>query len=97
MKADADEQLFNNEYCARTRALRDARGWTAEQMATALGVPPDRYRKYDYRSPLPAYLVERFCLITGTEIDYFITGKSNRPVSFVREVIETKPKHKKLG
>ena len=92
-----DEALFNNELCARTRALRDQLGWTADQMATALGIPAERYRKYEYRSPLPAYLMERFCLITRVDIEYFLTGKTNRPAVVVREVVETKRKHKKFG
>lgn len=47
-------------------------------MATALGVPPERYRKYEYRSPLPHYLLERFALIVGREIEYVLTGKTSR-------------------
>ncbi len=92
-----DEALFNNDLCGRTRALRDELGWTAEQMAVALGIPPDRYRKYETRSPLPAYLMERFCLITRCDFDYLLTGKANRPRSHIREVIETKAKRKKIA
>jgi hypothetical protein len=44
-------------------------------MATALGVPAERYRKYEYRSPLPHYLLERFALIVGRDLDYLLTGK----------------------
>lgn len=76
MSADNQELLFNNAYCARVKSLREERGWTAEQMATALGIPADRYRKYEYRSPLPCYLVERFALIVGRDVSYVITGKS---------------------
>lgn len=50
-------------------------------MATALGVPSDRYRKYEYRSPLPAYLMERFALIVGCDLEYLITGKVRRSTS----------------
>jgi transcriptional regulator with XRE-family HTH domain len=71
-----DELLFNNALCARVQTLRKERGWTAEQMATALGIPPDRYRKYETRSPLPAYLMERFATITDCELDYLLTGRS---------------------
>lgn len=71
----SEEQLFNEALVARVHRLRNERGWTAEQMATALGVPPDRYRKYEYRSPLPHYLLERFALIVGRDIDYVLTGK----------------------
>ena len=76
--ADNEELVFNDAYCQRVRDLRDERGWTAAQMATALGIPPDRYRKYEYRSPLPPYLVERFCLIVGCDIDYLLTGRSRQ-------------------
>jgi hypothetical protein len=44
-------------------------------MATALGIPPERYRKYEYRSPLPHYLLERFALIVGRDVEYVLTGK----------------------
>jgi transcriptional regulator with XRE-family HTH domain len=75
--ADADREMrFNAEFTARVRAWRDERGWTADQMATALGVPPDRYRKYESRSPLPAYLIEPFALICEREVSELVTGRS---------------------
>jgi len=70
------EAEFNDAYCARVRRLREERGWTQEQMATALGLPYDRYRKYEYRSPLPSYLIEQFAEIVGRDIEYALTGKS---------------------
>lgn len=78
MADSSEEALFNNAYCQRVRDLRDERGWTADQMATALGIPPDRYRKYETRSPMPAYLVERFLLIVGKDVEYVLTGKAKR-------------------
>jgi len=73
-----DEAQFNEALVARTHRLRNERGWTAEQMATALGVPAERYRKYEYRTPLPHYLIERFALIVGRDIEYVLTGKAGR-------------------
>jgi len=73
------EATFVEALCRRVHTLRNERGWTSEQMATALGVPPDRYRKYEYRSPLPAYLMEQFALIVGVDVAYLLTGKSKRP------------------
>lgn len=70
------ELTFNQELCARVRALRDAKDWSQEQMATALGVPVERYRKYETRSPLPSYLMERFALITDCTVEHLLTGKS---------------------
>lgn len=75
MVINNEEALFNDALCARVHRLRNERGWTAQQMATALGVPADRYRKYEYRSPLPHYLLERFALIVGRDIEYVLTGK----------------------
>lgn len=72
MVIDNEEARFNDALCARVHRLRNERGWTAQQMATALGVPADRYRKYEYRSPLPHYL--RFALIVGRDIEYVLTG-----------------------
>lgn len=70
------ELTFNQELCARVRALRDAKDWSQEQMAIALGVPVERYRKYETRSPLPSYLMERFALITDCTVEHLLTGKS---------------------
>ncbi len=81
MSDSSDEMLFNNAYCQRVRDLRVARGWSAEQMATALGIPPDRYRKYETRSPMPAYLVERFGLIVDRDVQFVLTGKAARQAS----------------
>lgn len=77
MVATPQELEFNEALCARTHRLRNERGWTSEQMATALGIPAERYRKYEYRSPMPAYLMERFALIVGCDIPYLLTGKGN--------------------
>lgn len=70
------EGEFNEALCARVKQLRDERGWTQEQMATALGIPYDRYRKYEYRTPIPHYLIEQFAGITGRDVEYVLTGKS---------------------
>jgi len=71
-------RAFNAEYCQRVRALREARGFSQEQMADALGIPADRYRKYEGRSPLPAYLIPRFALIVGRDIEFVVTGRPAR-------------------
>jgi transcriptional regulator with XRE-family HTH domain len=70
------EAKFNDALCARVKALREGRGWTQDQMATALGIPYDRYRKYEYRTPIPHYLIEQFAEIVDRDIEYVLTGKS---------------------
>ena len=62
-------------YIARTKALRESKGWTSIQMAAALDIPHERYRKYESRTPLPHALMERFALITGVSVEYLITGR----------------------
>jgi len=47
-------------------------------MAVVLDVPAERYRKYENRTPLPTYLIERFALITGVTIEFLITGHAKR-------------------
>ena len=74
MTTESDEFLFTNELCARVKALREGKGWTAEQMATALGIPPERYRKYENRSPIPQYLIPRFALIVDRSVEFVLTG-----------------------
>jgi transcriptional regulator with XRE-family HTH domain len=73
----SDEAVFNEALIARVHRLRNDRGWTAQQMATALGVPAELYRKYEYRTPLPHYLIERIALIVGRDIEYILTGKTS--------------------
>lgn len=75
------EAEFNKALFERVRSLRRGRGWTAAQMATALGIPADRYRKYEYRTPLPHFLIERFALIVGCDIDFVLTGRQQRRVA----------------
>jgi transcriptional regulator with XRE-family HTH domain len=70
------EAEYNDALCQRVRELRQEKDWTIEQMADALGVPAERYRKYEVRSPLPQYLFERFAQLTGRDVHYIVTGKS---------------------
>lgn len=76
---DPKEREFIDSFTARVKALREAKGWSAETMADALRIPADRYRKYESRSPMPSYLIEAFALIVGRDVTYVLTGKSARP------------------
>lgn len=59
---------WKRKFCERTAELREARGWTQQQMADALAIPLERYKKYEQRSPLPQWLVARFALLADCEI-----------------------------
>lgn len=69
------ELQFNTRFRERVKRLREERGWTAEEMAMALDIPAERYRKYESRSPMPHYLLVRFALIVGRDVEYILTGK----------------------
>lgn len=74
------EEEFNQKLCARVARLRSEREWTQEQMAAAIGVPFERYKKYETRSPLPHYLIPRFALQVDRDVAYVLTGKAAETV-----------------
>ena len=77
--AESNEELrYNNALCERVKRFREERGWTAAQMATGLGIPPERYRKYENRSQLPAYLMVRFCMLTNVDLENLVAGKARQ-------------------
>lgn len=84
-----DEARFNDELCARVARLRAEREWTQEQMATALGVPKERYKKYETRSPLPVYLIPRFAQIMDCSIEYVMTGKASKAERGLPRLVRT--------
>ncbi|HEX7694602.1 MAG TPA: helix-turn-helix transcriptional regulator [Sphingomonas sp.] len=68
-------QEYDALYIARVKALRQRKGLTSGQMATLLGVPAERYRKYESRTPMPHALIEQFALITGVTVEFLVTGR----------------------
>lgn len=75
MAEDKGRSAFNTAICRRVRQERERKVWTQAQMAEALGVGVEAYRKYEVRSPLPAALLHRFSLISGRSIQYLVTGQ----------------------
>ena len=71
-----NEAAFNEALRGRIRDLREAGPWNQEQMAEALDIPADRYRKYETRSPMPPYLIQRFASIVGKDVEFILTGKA---------------------
>lgn len=88
------ELQFNEALCARVHRLRNERGMTAEEMAKALAIPAERYRKYEYRSPLPHYLIEQFAIIVGRDVEYILTGNISRR-TILQEVAKPAEKRRK--
>lgn len=69
------QQEFESRFIERTARLRVERGWTQEQMAAAIGIPHERYKKYETRTPMPHWLIPRFAMQVDREIEYLLTGK----------------------
>ena len=42
--SDEPTSSFATKFCARTKAIREATGWTQAKMAKALGVPEETYK-----------------------------------------------------
>jgi transcriptional regulator with XRE-family HTH domain len=86
--SDSDEFIFNNDYCGRVKRFREETNMSAAEMADLLDIPADRYRKYESRSPLPVYLVPKFCRIVGCDLEHLILGKARdrmKPVLLARK------------
>lgn len=65
-------------YIQRVAELRRARGFTQQQMADALQIPLERYKKYESRSRLPPDLVQPFAAIVGRPVEFVLTGSGGR-------------------
>ena len=76
----AAKKKFNEWFCRRTRELRDKAGFDhPEDMALRLGVTPSTYKNWEYRSPLPHYLIPVFLSATGyTAEDLFDQSRTAR-------------------
>lgn len=77
------EKAYRRAITARLQLLRNAAGMSQPQMAEALGVPLDRYRKYESRTPLPAYLLEPLSVVTGFSVNFIVTGRGDRSDSIL--------------
>src|SRR5690606_8377695 len=84
MPNDATSSAYKQQFLDRVKSLResktheDGRQWTAEDMAIALGIPAERYRKYESRTLLPHELIEPFALIVGISAERLVARK-DRP------------------
>jgi transcriptional regulator with XRE-family HTH domain len=86
--SDSEEFIFNDQYCGRVKRFREETNMSAAEMAELLDIPADRYRKYETRSPLPAYLIAKFCRIVGCDLEHLILGKPRerlKPVMVARK------------
>lgn len=69
------ERRYIEGILQRTREARERAGLSQAQIAAALRIGTTTYKQYEHRSPLPHYLIEAFCLLTKTDIHYFVIGR----------------------
>lgn len=69
---------FNSDFCARTKKARKDAGYTQESIATLFEMDRDKYKQYEVRSPLPHYLIPRFCIATKVSPDWLFGWRPER-------------------
>jgi DNA-binding XRE family transcriptional regulator len=73
---------FKNEFAERLKAARIAAGYSTQQeFASALGVPIERYKKWESgRTPMPHQYIPAACELTGQDANYFfkVTARAIR-------------------
>ena len=75
MTDENEEFIFANAFLRRTKEARERTAWTQEFVAQALGVPLERYKKYEQRTLMPHYLLDHFCTLVGVDIEWLMTGR----------------------
>lgn len=76
---------FNTAFCRRTKEARGLASFTQESIAELFGMDRDTYKQYEIRSPLPHYLIPRFCIathVTPAWLFGFKAAKQATPLPF---------------
>lgn len=100
MAESETETEYKQRFMARVAAARIARNLKQWQIAEALGMPQDKYKQYEKRSLLPHHLIGRFCVLTGVDPEWLVTGRGQKPLKAIQLVVEepkpeTKPKRRR--
>ncbi|MCH7988875.1 MAG: helix-turn-helix domain-containing protein, partial [Planctomycetes bacterium] len=74
----SDKQSYNKEFVSRTRQARKHAGMTCAEVATVFGIREQAYIKYENRTPLPHYLLERFCILVRCDVEWLVMGRGRR-------------------
>lgn len=74
------EDAFNASFQARLRETREGMKWTFPQMAHALGIKTDAYKKIEARprAAFPVYLLPRLIFVTGRPYSYWLGLNSGK-------------------
>ena len=75
---DPRELAYNDALRKRLAGRRVELRITQQQMADALGIPLERYKKYENRSPLPQYLFVSAAAILQLDVLFLLTGRHEK-------------------
>lgn len=70
------ERAFNRRFCLAVRKARDDANLTQAETAMRLGIPRQRYRRYESSTPMPHNLLIAFTTLTQTTIGRLFTAAS---------------------
>ena len=70
------EKAFNRRFCSAVRKARDDANLTQAATAMHLGIPRQRYRRYELSTPMPHNLLIAFTTLTQTTIGLLFTAAS---------------------
>lgn len=75
MSKPISRREYEDALCGRVRAMRERCNYTQREMAELLGATMEQYRKFEVRSPMPAYYLVRFAAIAQVDMEYLLTGR----------------------
>lgn len=81
MSKPQSKSQYKDDFIARVRRAREARGLTQNGIAELLGIDQGKYKQYESRSYLPHDLIPRFCLACGVDHGWLFTGKGKGPLT----------------
>lgn len=70
-----EEDEFNERFRDRLVTIRNELKWSQQKMADNLGIQRETYKKYEYRSAFPLYLLPRLIAATEQPYSYWIYGQ----------------------
>lgn len=68
-------RLYKQGLARRMKDAREKRGFSQSEMAKALGIKVDRYKKMEQRGSLPPYLIEAFAVFVRRRVLFILTDR----------------------
>lgn len=69
------ERAFHEAFRERLKLIRKELGWSQTDMAEALGIPFENYKKYEQRSKFPPHLFGQLARVTHKPLEFILTGR----------------------